>query len=94
MTNEALINIYYNIKPLMRLDILLQVHDQLVMQVHKDDLTWEKIQAIEKEMSIEITIGLDTFTIPVDMSMGFNWYELAEIENEDDYNKWRKENKI
>jgi hypothetical protein len=45
-------------------------------------------------MSIEITIGLDTFTIPVDMSMGFNWYELEEISCEEDYDKWRKENKI
>jgi DNA polymerase I-like protein with 3'-5' exonuclease and polymerase domains/uracil-DNA glycosylase len=92
MTNEALINIYYNIKPEVRLDILLQVHDQLVMQVHKDDLTWDLIKKIEKEMSIEITIGLDTFTIPVDMSIGHNWYELDELSCEEDYDKWREDN--
>jgi len=94
MTNEGLTNIYYNMKPHLRIDILLQVHDQIVMQVHKDDLTWDVIKEVEKQMSIPITIRLDTFTVPVDMSIGHNWYELTEIPTEEKYNQWRLDNSV
>lgn len=92
MTNQGLINIYYGLRPEIRLDILLQVHDSLVMQVHKDDLSWQVIQKIKEHMTIPITIGLDTFTIPIEMSIGLNWYELSEIKNEASYLEWRKNN--
>ena len=92
MTNEALNRIYYELKKDHNLDILLQVHDALVIQVKIEELTWELIQEIIKLMSVVIKIGIHEFTVPIDMSIGFNWYKLEEIPTEEDFNKWMDKN--
>lgn len=82
MTNKALINVYNNLADIrqsgIRLDLLLQVHDSLVMQVHKDDLTQEVIDAIQSNMTIEMKIRGKTITVPVDIECGYDWYNLTE----------------
>lgn len=77
MTNQALLNVYKN---LPHVDILLQVHDSLVMQVKIEDYTPELIEQIKKCMSVPLTIKGCTIDIPVDLEVGWNWYKLVDVE--------------
>lgn len=77
MTNQALLNVY---KTLPHVDILLQVHDSLVMQVKLEDYTPELIEQIKKCMSVPLTIKGCTIDIPVDLEVGWNWYKLVDVE--------------
>jgi DNA polymerase-1 len=88
LTNKAIINYYYSYKERLgdiRLDFLLQVHDQIIWQCHKDDLTWEVIEFLQECMAVPITINGHTFTIPSDFELGLNWKELHEITNQQEF---------
>jgi len=75
LTNTALINVYNDIP---ELDLLLQVHDSLVMQCKIEDYTPELIEKIEKAMAVPVTVKGVTITIPIDLEVGWNWYKLVE----------------
>ena len=57
--------------------ILLQIHDELIFEVHKDDIK-EYSQIIQEEMSSVKNSNLHSFSIPllVDINVGNNWGDL------------------
>ena len=57
--------------------ILLQIHDELIFEVHKDDIK-ECSQIIQEEMSSVKNSNLHSFSIPllVDINVGNNWGDL------------------
>ncbi len=68
----AMVNVHRKLKEdNFKSSIILQVHDELILNVHKDEL--EKIKALvkkEMEQVLELKVGLD-----VDINIGNNWYE-------------------
>ncbi len=57
--------------------ILLQIHDELIFEVHKDDIK-KYSQIIQEEMSSVKNSNLHSFSIPllVDVNVGNNWGDL------------------
>ncbi len=57
--------------------ILLQIHDELIFEVHKDDIK-KYSQIIQEEMSSVKNSNLHSFSIPllVDINAGNNWGDL------------------
>ncbi len=57
--------------------ILLQIHDELIFEVHKDDIM-KYSQIIQEEMSSVKNSDLHSFSIPllVDVNVGNNWGDL------------------
>ena len=57
--------------------ILLQIHDELIFEVHKDDII-KYSQIIQEEMSSVKNSDLHSFSIPllVDVNVGNNWRDL------------------
>ena len=57
--------------------ILLQIHDELIFEVHKDDII-KYSQIIQEEMSSVKNSDLHSFSIPllVDVKVGNNWGDL------------------
>ena len=57
--------------------ILLQIHDELIFEVHKDDII-KYSQIIQEEMSSVKNSDLHSFSIPllVDVNVGNNWGDL------------------
>ncbi|MBC8296910.1 MAG: DNA polymerase I [Pelagibacterales bacterium] len=57
--------------------ILLQIHDELIFEVHKDDVI-KYSQIIQEEMSSVKNSDLHSFSIPllVDVNVGNNWGDL------------------
>ncbi len=57
--------------------ILLQIHDELIFEVHKDDVK-KYSQIIQEEMSSVKNSNLHSFSIPllVDINVGNNWGDL------------------
>lgn len=72
LLGRAMRRIYDELYP--RVEILLHVHDSLLLQCKPEDVDWA-IAEIRKRMLIPITIHGRTFTIPVDASSGNNWKE-------------------
>jgi len=68
----AMVNVHRKLKEdNFKSSIILQVHDELILNVYKDEL--EKIKALvkrEMEQVLELKVGLD-----VDINIGNNWYE-------------------
>jgi len=60
-----------------RCKILLQIHDELIFEVHKDDIK-KYSQIIQEEMSSVKNSDLHSFSIPllVDVNVGNNWGDL------------------
>ncbi len=61
----------------LKCKILLQIHDELIFEVHKDDIkTYSQI--IQEEMSSVKNSNLHSFSIPllVDINVGNNWGDL------------------
>ena len=61
----------------LKCKILLQIHDELIFEVHKDDIIkYSKI--IQEEMSSVKNSDLHSFSIPllVDINVGNNWGDL------------------
>ena len=57
--------------------ILLQIHDELIFEVHKDDIK-KYSQIIQEEMSSVKSSDLHSFSIPllVDVNAGNDWGDL------------------
>jgi len=71
----AMINIWNKIKD-MKSKMILQVHDELVFEIHKDE--FKKVHDIvKKEMEGVIKINVP---LKVNLSKGRNWLELEEVE--------------
>ena len=79
MTNQGLKNIYDELS--LPVDILLQIHDAVLMQVKYPLITQELIDTIHDLMSFEITIKQHKIKIPVDVDIGPNWYNLYPWDN-------------
>ena len=75
MTNKALINIYHNIP---EVDLRVQVHDSVVMQLNPSDLTQSLIDRISEQMIIPLTIKGTEIKIPIDVEIGPNWKDLTD----------------
>ncbi|MDC0054310.1 DNA polymerase I [Candidatus Pelagibacter sp.] len=60
-----------------RCKILLQIHDELIFEVHKDDIK-KYSEIIQEEMSSVKNSDLHSFSIPllVDVNVGNNWGDL------------------
>jgi DNA polymerase I-like protein with 3'-5' exonuclease and polymerase domains len=74
MTNTALCNVYDELHK--HVHLRLQCHDSLVMQIKASSLSQGLIDDIRGCMMMELTIKNTTFTVPVDVECGLNWYEL------------------
>ena len=72
--NLAIINIHRKLAGRDDIQLLLQVHDSIVMQA-RDEKVCEAVELLVKEMSIVIPIG-EGFTIPVDVKVGKNWEDM------------------
>lgn len=59
--------------------ILLQVHDELVIQA-KDELTLEVASIFKEEVERPIMVNNDPLIIPLELSIGKNWKETKELE--------------
>lgn len=70
MIKVAMIEIYGKIKE-MRSKMILQVHDELIFDVHKDEL--EQMKDIVRS-TMETSVDLDV-PVKVDMGIGSNWLE-------------------
>ena len=68
----AMVNVYNEIKKKnLKSKLILQVHDELILNVYKDELEEVKL-IVKKEMEnvLQLRVPLE-----VDMSVGENWYE-------------------
>lgn len=69
----AMVNVYNTLKEKnMKSKLILQVHDELLIEAHKDEL--EQVKTIlkdEMENAVKLSVPLD-----VDMHSGENWYEV------------------
>jgi DNA polymerase-1 len=75
MTNTGLINIYQRIP---EVQLKVQVHDSVVLQAYRRDITPSLRTRILDCMRQELTINKITFTIPVDIEIGENWKDLQD----------------
>ncbi len=76
---KAMINVYNKLKNVnLRANMLLQVHDELVLEVHKDDLS-ELAKLLKNEM--ENAVKLDVPLI-VDLQIAKNWKEKEDYIDE------------
>jgi len=81
MTNKALINIYETIPEVA---LKIQVHDSIVMTTDQDNLNQDLIDKITSCMVMPLTIKGITINIPIDIEVGYNWYNLT------DWNKFKE----
>jgi DNA polymerase-1 len=73
MIKIAMNRIYSELKNSdLRCDMLLQVHDELIFEVHKDDIQKAE-ELIKREMSGAISLG--DVPVIVDSGYGANWFE-------------------
>lgn len=82
---RALVNCYNNIelgRPDLDAQLLLQVHDSLLMQAPVEHAE-EVAHLMEQEMNIPMTINGHTFTIPTDCKIGYNWANRPKKNPED-----------
>ncbi len=77
MTNRALCNVYENMGKYV--DLRLQCHDSLVMQLDASNLTTGFLEDLQANMSFPLTVKNTTFTVPIDVEVGMNWYEMDEL---------------
>ena len=69
----AMIKVYHELnKEKTKSKLILQVHDELIIQTHKTEL--EKIKKLLEE-SMENAVKLSV-SMSSDLSVGNNWYEL------------------
>jgi len=62
------------------LDLLLNVHDETICQVDKDDASIEQAMLdIRSAMEIPHVTGGRDITIPCDFKLGYNWGDLEEV---------------
>lgn len=94
--NEGVINCYHEIEQKDKGELLLQVHDSILMQCTPANLD-EVVAEMDRCMKIPVTIYGNTFTIPTDAKVGLNWGARPKKTPEDnpnglvDYHVWRKE---
>jgi DNA polymerase I-like protein with 3'-5' exonuclease and polymerase domains/uracil-DNA glycosylase len=74
MTNRGLINCYNN---LPEAELRLQVHDSVVLQVKKSDISAAFIRRLTDCMIIPMTIKGINISIPIDIELGDNWGKLT-----------------
>lgn len=77
LTNRALIKIYNEMPDVT---LLLQIHDALLSQVREELLTDELIARYVDCMSVPVRVNAHTIVIPVDIEVGYNWYDMVGYE--------------
>jgi DNA polymerase-1 len=70
--NQGIINLYRTLCNNMDIDLLIQVHDSLVIQ-HLPEQTEMVHAAIKEQTKVDITINNRTFFIPIDIKTGKTW---------------------
>lgn len=89
---KALVVCYHNIEKVVPgAELLLNVHDSILMQCWEADV--ERVAALMDEcMRIPITINEQSFLIPTDCEVGYNWGKGGEDNPRGLYkiDKWRK----
>lgn len=80
MTNRGLKNIYDTIP---ELEILLQIHDAVLMQAKLLYVSQSLISRITTAMSFDIRVRQYTIRIPVDIELGYNWLDMYAWEDFD-----------
>ena len=77
LTNKAIINIYN--QDAYELEVMLQVHDSIIMQIDEDKIGQGVMDVISECMDIKMVVrNSDPFSIPIDLEIGKNWYELKD----------------
>jgi DNA polymerase I-like protein with 3'-5' exonuclease and polymerase domains len=61
--------------------VIAQVHDSIVIEVPEED-SYDAAVALERAMTTPITSWGGTFTIPVEIKVGYSWGDLYEIDLE------------
>jgi len=77
--NLGLINVYNELCSHPEIELLLTVHDSLLVQ-HPPELSDFVVKELTRLMSIPLTIHGRTLTIPIEIESGKNWKDLAEVE--------------
>lgn len=72
----AIIRVYYQLPPFAT--ILLQVHDEVVIQC-KDEDVGAVTSLFKREVEKPIMVNGDYLTVPLDIKIGKNWKELESI---------------
>lgn len=76
--NKGLLNIFRN---LPWVEPLLQVHDSIVMQIHKSDFTPERLAEIKAQLLITIPFPNDPLIIPIEAkASASSWADCAALE--------------
>ena len=78
--NEGMIKVYDNMCCWKEIDLLLQIHDELLFQHAPEDTEFVH-QELRRLMENPITINGMTFTIPVDIKTGPNWRDMSAIKD-------------
>ena len=78
MTNRGLKNIYDNIPTV---EVMLQIHDAVLMQTEYKYLNQSLIDSINECMSFEISVRHHKIKIPVDIELGPNWLHMVSWED-------------
>ena len=68
----AMVNVYNKLKEKnLKSELILQVHDELILNVKKDEFdTVKELVISEMENAIKLSVALD-----VDFNSGYTWYE-------------------
>jgi uracil-DNA glycosylase family 4 len=61
--------------------VIAQVHDSIVIEVPEED-SYDSAVALERAMTTPVTSWGGTFTIPVEIKVGYSWGDLHEVELE------------
>lgn len=73
--NLGLINVYNTLCSDKNIELLLQVHDSILLQ-HPIEMKDHIHQQLHQLMAIPITCHGKTFSIPIELKSGFNWRDL------------------
>jgi DNA polymerase-1 len=76
--NLGIIRAFYNLPP--QWELLLQVHDSILMQVPTDTPPEHIKKFLKHYFEIPITINNQTMVIPIDIKWGSNWANLKKME--------------
>lgn len=76
--NIGIINAFYALPP--EWEILLQVHDSVLMQVPETTAPEQVVRFIKHYFEFPIEIGNKWLTIPVDIKRGYDWATMVKME--------------
>lgn len=92
LMNMSIVDIYKEVKDVKDIDCLLNIHDAIVMQARPDQVDYV-VEVLKRAMLRELYIDGLFITIPIDIEVGNNWYDLISLKEwKEAYNEQRQYN--